>query len=231
MQRRGIGTVLLDCLAEIARRHEITRFAADVLADNRTMLSVFRKAGYALSSNISYGVSHLEFPVAASELAETRMDAQEMEAERASLRSVFRSALDRRHRRRTGPRLGRGCSFSQSCCAGDSRHDLPGSPHSAGDCGVKAYSAIDEVPEVPELAIITVPAPSVLEVARQCAAAGVRALCVISAGFAEVGPEGAAWQSELLTICRASGMRLVGPNCMGLVNTARRHECWALSPG
>ncbi len=63
MQRRGIGTALLDTLAEIAREHGIARFSADVLADNHAMLSVFRKAGYALSSNTSYGVTHLEFPI------------------------------------------------------------------------------------------------------------------------------------------------------------------------
>jgi acetyl coenzyme A synthetase (ADP forming)-like protein len=219
MQRRGIGTILLDCLAEIARRHEITRFAADVLADNRTMLSVFRKAGYALSSNISYGVSHLEFPVAASELAETRMDAQEMEAERASLRSVFapRSIVVIGAGRDPGS-VG-GALFRNLLRWGFSGTIYPVHLTAPAIAGVKAYSRIEEVPEVPELAIITVPAPSVLEVARQCAAAGVRALCVISAGFAEVGSEGAAWQAELLTICRASGMRLVGPNCMGLVNT------------
>jgi GNAT superfamily N-acetyltransferase len=65
MQRRGIGTVLLDTLAEIACEHGITRFAADVLADNHTMLSVFRKAGYALTANTSFGVTHLEFPISA----------------------------------------------------------------------------------------------------------------------------------------------------------------------
>ncbi|MGH9836368.1 MAG: GNAT family N-acetyltransferase [Blastocatellia bacterium] len=65
MQRRGIGTVLLDTLTEIACEHGITRFAADVLADNHTMLSVFRKAGYALTANTSFGVTHLEFPISA----------------------------------------------------------------------------------------------------------------------------------------------------------------------
>lgn len=63
LQRRGIGTILLDTLAEIARAHGITRFAADVLADNRLMLSVFNKAGYALTSSTSYGVTHLEFEI------------------------------------------------------------------------------------------------------------------------------------------------------------------------
>ncbi len=70
MQRRGIGTTLLDALAEIAREHGIARFAADVLADNRAMLSVFRTAGYALTSNTSYGVTHLEFPISRDELAD-----------------------------------------------------------------------------------------------------------------------------------------------------------------
>ncbi len=76
MQRRGIGTILLDTLAEVARLHGITRFAADVLADNRTMLSVFRKAGYALSSSVSYGVTHLEFSILSYELDKTRTEEQ-----------------------------------------------------------------------------------------------------------------------------------------------------------
>ncbi len=62
-QRRGIGTVLLEELAEIARQHSITRFSADVLSDNQLMLQVFRHAGYALSGSTSYGVTHLEFPL------------------------------------------------------------------------------------------------------------------------------------------------------------------------
>ena len=87
-QRRGIGTILLDALAEIARDHGIERFAADVLADNRTMLSVFRKAGYTLSSNISYGVTHLEFPILYSEIAEARRQAQEAETGQANLNTT-----------------------------------------------------------------------------------------------------------------------------------------------
>jgi acyl-CoA synthetase (NDP forming) len=65
-----------------------------------------------------------------------------------------------------------------------------------------------------------VPAAAVPAVARECGAAGVRALVVVSAGFAETGPEGAARQAALLEACRASGMRLVGPNSLGVLNTA-----------
>ena len=91
-QRRGIGTILLDALAETAREHGVTRFSADVLADNRVMLSVFRKAGYALTSNISYGVTHLEFPILYSEIAEARRHAQEAEAEQANSNTIANPA-------------------------------------------------------------------------------------------------------------------------------------------
>ena len=84
---------------------------------------------------------------------------------------------------------------------------------------VLAYPTILEVPDEVDLAYIVVPQRAVIDVARQCAEAGVRGIVVISAGFSEVGPEGAAAEQELLTIVRDSGMRMVGPNCMGLLNT------------
>jgi GNAT superfamily N-acetyltransferase len=82
-QKRGIGTLLLDALAEVGREHGITHFAADVLVDNHTMLNVLRKAGYALESHASYGVTHVEFPIAETEAAKARAKAQRLEAERA----------------------------------------------------------------------------------------------------------------------------------------------------
>ena len=86
--------------------------------------------------------------------------------------------------------------------------------------GLPAHRSIADVPEPVELAVIAVPAEAVVDVARQCGAAGVRALVVLSAGFAEVGRRGRDRQAELLAVCRASGMRLVGPNCLGVLNTA-----------
>ena len=85
--------------------------------------------------------------------------------------------------------------------------------------GVPAYRSIADVPDPVELAVIAVPSESVVDVARECGAAGVRALVVLSAGFAEVGGRGRGRQAELLAVCRASGMRLVGPNCLGVLNT------------
>lgn len=220
MQRRGIGTVLLDTLAEIARDHGITRFSADVMADNRVMLSVFRKAGYALSSNISYGVSHLEFPILRSEVAEARREAQEAEAKRASLRSVFTPKTVAVIGASRDPASVGGALFRNLLRWGFTGTVYPINPAARSIAGVKAYATVAELSEAPELAFVAVPAAEVIEIARQCGAAGVRALCVLSAGFAETGEAGAAAQQELLDVCRASGMRLVGPNCMGIVNTA-----------
>ncbi len=220
MQRRGIGTLLLDLLAEIAREHGFNRFSADVLADNHLMLSVFRKAGYALSSAVSYGVTHLEFPIAYSEVAESRAEAQEAEAERASLRPVLAPRSIAVIGASRDPQSVGGALFRNLIRWGFAGAVYPVNPRASSVAGVHAYASVADLPEIPELVFITVPASSVLDAARQCAALGVRALCVISAGFAETGAEGAAAQAELLDLCRAHGMRLVGPNCLGLVNTS-----------
>jgi acetyl coenzyme A synthetase (ADP forming)-like protein len=218
LQRRGIGTQLLDALAELARAHGITRFSADVLTDNRTMLSVFRKAGYALAGATSYGVTHLEFPIAQTELARARAEAQEAEAERASLRPVLAPQSVAVIGASRNPQSVGGALFRNLLRWGFQGTIYPINPAAKSIAGVRAYANIGELPERAELAFISVPAHAVLEVARQCATAGVRALCVLSAGFAETGEEGKACQTELKDICRASGMRLVGPNCLGLVN-------------
>lgn len=222
MQKRGIGTILLDALAEIAREHGITRFAADVLADNRLMMSVFRKAGYALTSNISYGVTHLEFPILCSEVAEARRDAQEAEAERASLSAVFEPKTIAVIGASRDPVSVGGALFRNLLRWGFAGAIYPINPSATSIAGVHAYAGVADLPEAPELAFVAVPAKQVPAAARQCAAVGVRALCVVTAGFAETGEAGKAEQSELLNICRASGMRLVGPNCMGVINTSNK---------
>ncbi len=84
---------------------------------------------------------------------------------------------------------------------------------------VLAYPFLERCPDPVDLAILAVPAAAVPGVAREAERKGVRALVVIAAGFAEASPSGARLQEELLEICRRSGMRLVGPNCMGIVNT------------
>jgi acyl-CoA synthetase (NDP forming) len=83
--------------------------------------------------------------------------------------------------------------------------------------GLAAHRSLVDLPETPELVVVAARADEVLPVARDAAVIGVPALLVLSAGFAESGPEGAARQDALVAICRAAGMRLVGPNCLGVV--------------
>src|SRR5262249_55408709 len=94
----------------------------------------------------------------------------------------------------------------------------PVNPHAGSVAGVKAYPTVIDVPDPVDLAVVATPAASALEVVAQCAAKGVGGLVVISAGFAEIG-DGAAREREMVTLARRNGMRLIGPNCMGVLNT------------
>jgi acyl-CoA synthetase (NDP forming) len=122
-----------------------------------------------------------------------------------------------------------GASRSRATIGGDIFHNLlnyefagpvyPVNPVASVVQSVTAYPSVEAIPGPVDLAVIVVPVAHVLEAAMQCGRKGVRAVVVISAGFSETGEEGRARQSELLRICRMTGMRLIGPNCMGIVNT------------
>lgn len=99
--------------------------------------------------------------------------------------------------------------------------------------GLSTRARIADVPDPVDLAIVAVPAPAVLDIAKQCAASGVRALLVLTAGFREAGPEGAAREKELAAIAKSSGMRIIGPNCLGIVNAdpaVRLHAIFSDTP-
>jgi acetyl coenzyme A synthetase (ADP forming)-like protein len=95
----------------------------------------------------------------------------------------------------------------------------PINPSARAVHSIPAWPSVDALPEVPELAVVVVPKDSVVPVAEVCGEAGVRALVVISAGFREVGGAGIEREARLVEVARRYGMRLVGPNCMGLLNT------------
>ena len=95
----------------------------------------------------------------------------------------------------------------------------PVNPGASSICSVRAHRTIGEVPEACDMAVIVVPKEQVLDIAEQCGAAKVRGLVVISAGFREIGGDGVDREARLMEIVRRHGMRMVGPNCMGVVNT------------
>ena len=122
-----------------------------------------------------------------------------------------------------------GASRARGTIGGEIFHNLlsygfhgpvyPVNPFAAVVQCVPAYSSVEAIAGPVDLAVIVVRADEVIEAAAACGRKGVRALVVISAGFAETGKEGQARQAELLRVCRAAGMRLIGPNCMGIANT------------
>jgi acyl-CoA synthetase (NDP forming) len=95
----------------------------------------------------------------------------------------------------------------------------PVNPHAKTIAGLVCYRSIGAIPGDVDLAIIAVPSARVAKVVEECGAAHVGAAVVLSSGFAETGPSGAATQSQLLALARRHDVRLVGPNCIGLTNT------------
>jgi acetyl coenzyme A synthetase (ADP forming)-like protein len=218
-QGRGIGTVLLEHLAAAARERGITRFVAETLATNRRMLEVFADAGFEEHTSYAGGAVLVELAIEPTDTA--RAAAFERE-HRAESRSVARLLTP-------GSVAVVGASRDPATVGHQVLHNLlsggfsgtvypvnPGADHVAS---VKAYPSVLEVPGPVDLAVVAVPAAAVLGVVEQCARKGVKDLVVLSAGFGEV-EGGAEVQGALRDLTRRNGMRLVGPNCIGVVNTA-----------
>jgi acetyl coenzyme A synthetase (ADP forming)-like protein len=215
-QRRGIGTRLVEQLAERAGRHGIERIVAEVLAENRGMLGVFEALGFEISRELSGGEVEIVFPIASTERYEARVDERDHVAVTASLRPFFEPGTvavlgASRRRGSIGGELFRNILEADFIGAA-----YPVNRDGSAVAGVRAYASVAELPETPDLAVVCLPAAAVVEAAEQVLARGTRALVVISAGFAETGAEGAARQDQLLALVRSYGARLVGPNCLGI---------------
>ena len=215
-QGRGIGTRLLEQLAQHAGKVGIDRFLAEVLADNRAMVGVFEAAGFELTRKLESGELEVQFPIAPTEVYREHVDARDHEAVVASLRPFFEPeivAVIGASKRRGSI----GGELFRNILAGDfSGAAYPVNRDGESVAGVRAYRSIEEIPDRVDLAVITVPGAAVLEVAELALRSGVRALVVISAGFAEIGSEGIERQNQLLALVRSHGARLIGPNCLGI---------------
>jgi acyl-CoA synthetase (NDP forming)/GNAT superfamily N-acetyltransferase len=219
-QGRGLASVLLEHLAEVARERGIHRFTADVLPSNRHMLAVFRAAGYSVDSRTEDGVVSLSFGVDPTEAS--RAVTQERE-HRAEARSVARLLAPRSVAVAGASRTGRGvgsATLRHLAEAGFTGDLYAVHPEAADVCGIPAYPRFQDIPGGADLAVIAVPSEAVADVVADAAAGGARALVVISEGFAETGTvDGRAKQRELVRLARLHGMRLLGPNALGLLNT------------
>jgi acetyl coenzyme A synthetase (ADP forming)-like protein len=219
LQGKGLGTILLGQLAEAANQLGIQVLDAEVLAENHQMVKVFRDCGFPVRTHSLSGYLLIEFPTSMSPEALERFERREQLAATAAMRAFFepRAVAVIGASRRRGTVSGE--LFHNLLAAGFNGPVYPVNPKASVVQSVVAYKSVLDVPGPVDLAVLALPAPSVVEAAGDCAAKGVRAIVVISAGFAETGPEGAQRQRELLAVCRAAGMRLIGPNCLGIVNT------------
>jgi acyl-CoA synthetase (NDP forming)/GNAT superfamily N-acetyltransferase len=218
-QGRGIGQLLLEHLAQAGRERGVERFIAEVLPDNTRMIQTFRDAGYRVASGYADGVITLEFPIDPTDTAIGVMHDREHVAESASIHRFFHPAsvaIVGASRRQD--------TIGQLLVRNLVNADFTGrvyvvNPAATAVSGMPAYKSVNEIPDDVEVAIVAVPADAVTDVVLDCAAKGVHGLIVISSGFAETGEEGRRRQRHLVGLSRSYGLRLIGPNCLGVINT------------
>lgn len=211
---QGIGTLLLEHLVHAARDAGVSAFTADALADNHAVLKVFADLGLRTSRHFDGTDVRCTVHLEEDEHYLAAVDRRGRIADVASLRPLLRprSVAVVGAGRRPGS-VGRAVLGNlRSGEFGGTLYAV--NPHADVIEGTPAYPTVAALPLVPDLAVLAVPAPAVPGTARECGALGVRALVVLTAGL------DAAQGEALFTACRRHGMRLVGPNCLGIANTA-----------
>ena len=218
-QGRGLGSVLLEHLAAAARERGIERFVAEVLAQNSRMVRVFRDAGYGTERSFEDGVVHLTFPIAQTDDALAVAHEREQRSESRSIaRLLTPSSVAVIGASNDDGKIGNAV-LRHLLDYGFAGPVYPVNPTARHVRGVPAWPDVESVPADVDLAVVAVPADEVAGVVEACRRKRVKGLVVISGGFGEVGPEGRDAERRLVAAARASGMRVVGPNCLGIVNT------------
>ena len=219
-QGRGIGSVLLEHLADIARDVGITAFEAEVLPQNQKMLRVFADAGYVVSRRVEDGIVQVHFDIEPTEKSESVRLSREHRAESISISALLGpSAVAVVGAGRTAGTVGHEVL----------RHLIDGgftgglyavNPAVDEVLGVASFPSVSAIPAQVDVAVLAVRPESALEVVEDCASAGVHGIVIISAGFAESGKEGQRLEKRILRLARDSGMRVVGPTSFGIINTS-----------
>ncbi|MGW9024641.1 bifunctional acetate--CoA ligase family protein/GNAT family N-acetyltransferase [Streptomyces sp. NPDC055722] len=223
-QGRGVASALLEHIAAVARERGIRRFAAEVLPANTKMIKVFTDAGYQQKRSFEDGVVRLEFDLEPTDRSLAVQRAREQRAEARSVQrllapgsvavigagrtpgGVGRSVLDNL---RSGGYTG--LLYAVNGALPEGQKEL---------AGVPAHRSVRDIAEPVDLAVVAVPAEHVPEVVAECGEHGVQGLVVVSAGYAESGPDGRERQRELVRQARSYGMRIIGPNTFGIINTS-----------
>lgn len=219
-QGRGLGTIFLEHIAQAARERGVRRFVAEVLPDNRRMLEVFEYAGFTPSTASEDGVVALSFDITPTAMSLAVTHAREQRAEANSVarlvnaRSVAVVGVSRDHR-------SIGYAVARHVVDGGFDGPVVAINPNAGNrvAGLPCYPSLREAPGPIELAIITTPALAVADIVKDAALAGVRSVVVVSSGFGESGQRGWEAQQALMRTARDAGLRVLGPNALGFINT------------
>jgi acetyl coenzyme A synthetase (ADP forming)-like protein len=216
---QGLGSLILERLAVLAVHHGIRHFWAVTHLDNRLMLEVFRRSGFAMQERRDRGDVRLDFAVIPTEASVARSELLDRLFTTASMQPLFRPTSVAVVGASRDP-----TSIGSRILEGLIMHRFQGSvypinPRATVVGSLRAYASVRDLPEPVDLAVIAVPRDAVLPVVDACAERGVKALVVITAGFAESDAAGRAVQHTLVEKVRGYGMRMVGPNCLGLLNT------------
>ncbi|MDP9840924.1 acyl-CoA synthetase (NDP forming)/RimJ/RimL family protein N-acetyltransferase [Streptosporangium lutulentum] len=218
-QGRGVASVLLEHLAATARERGISRFVADVLPANQKMMAVLKQVGYTAQSRFADGVVRMTLDLAPTDTAQEVTTSREHRAESRSIERLLSpgSVAVVGAGREPG---GVGQTVLRNLLGADFTGPVyPVHREARAVAGVRAYPSVTAIDGEVDLAVLAVPADGVIDVVKECAEKGVRGLIVVSSGFGETGPEGRDRQDELVRIARAYGLRVVGPNCLGIANT------------
>ncbi|WP_329294338.1 GNAT family N-acetyltransferase [Streptomyces pseudovenezuelae] len=223
-QGRGVASALLEHIGAVARERGIRRFAAEVLPANVKMIKVFTDAGYTQKRSFEDGVVRLEFDLEPTDRSLAVQYAREQRAESRSVQRLLTPGSV------AVVGVGRAPGgVGRSVLGNIKEYGFTGRLHAVNKAfpeeqkdldGIPAHRSVRDIDGPVDLAVVAVPAEQVPEVVAECGAHGVQGLVVLSAGYAESGPDGRERQRELVRHARAYGMRIIGPNAFGVINTS-----------
>jgi acetyl coenzyme A synthetase (ADP forming)-like protein len=221
-QGRGLATLLLGQLAQAAAANGIDTFEAVVLPENPRMLEVFRQSGFPITSRHSMGTIDVSFPTSLTPGGLARFEQREEVASASALQKILYPRSVAVIGASRNPAAVGAAVVRNLVASGFPGPVYPVNPSARTIQDLTAYPDVEAIPGSVDLAIVALPAARVVKTAEQCGRKGVQALVVLTAGFAEAGDEGRRGQADLLRACRRYGMRLIGPNCIGVINTDPR---------
>ena len=213
-QGRGFGSVLLEHLAMAARERGIPRFEAEVLAQNRGMLRIFLDAGYSLTRSYDSGTVHVEFDVAPTATSDEVMRSREHRAEARSIGRLLHPRAIAVVGASRDPEAVGGVVLRVALAGGFAGPVYPVNPSAAAVGSVAAYARLQDIPGPVDLVVLCAPPGALLDVTEDCAAKGVHAMVVVT------DPGDPELEQEVVRRARAFGMRVVGPACLGVLDTS-----------